>query len=64
MVVSAVVVYAVVLLSSAVSSTSMLIYDSGSYDAGIPSTTTSISGNDKDAQGLVLYLLLHEILVV
>ena len=42
----------------------MLIYDSSSYDAGIPTTTTSVSGNDKEAQGLVLYLLLHEVLVV
>ena len=64
LVVSSVVVYAVVLLSSTVSSTTMIIYDSGSYDAGIPSTNTSTSGNDKEAQGLVLYLLLHEILVV
>ena len=58
------IVYAIVVLSSTVSSTTLLIHDGGSYDAGIPSTTTSMSGTDGGMQGIVLYLLLHEVLVV
>ena len=64
MILSTAVVVVVAMLSALLCSTSLLSYDSGTYDAGITTAVLSTSTYDPDAYSLLVVVLVHELLVL
>ena len=51
-------------LSIALQSQALLVYDTGSYDAGIATSYLSTGAQDKDSYSVLFVLLVHETLVL
>ena len=64
LILSSLIVVGVALLSSCTSSTTLLVMDAGTYDAGISCAITTASSVDTEYYTILLLLLMHELLVL
>ena len=51
-------------LSVCIASATLLVYDGGTYDAGITTTTVGVAQHDVEGYSYLTLLLCHELLVV